>query len=197
MTTGYLFVFPTFREASTKDNLAPEASCGAETSPGLLTRTCSQSGPSKLPFNRPSVGLFFPISRFFSDFYRETSAQADLTPEASDRPETRLELRTRTCSIRFVLHFFISNRIKQGTQLIPNPINNDYWVRIRLACPPPSCKELMCHKCRGLAHSRGLWTQASLRATFSLALTLALAFAFGAAPRLPAASQILLPLPSP
>ncbi len=32
----------------------------------------------------------------------ETSTQENLAPEASDRPETRLELLTRTCSIRFV-----------------------------------------------------------------------------------------------
>ena len=41
----------------------------------------------------------------------ETSAQENLTPEASDRPETRLELLTRISSIRFFFHFLISSRI--------------------------------------------------------------------------------------
>ena len=38
----------------------------------------------------------------------ETSTQENPTPEASDRPETRLELLTRISSIRFVVHFLIS-----------------------------------------------------------------------------------------
>ena len=37
-----------------------------------------------------------------------TSTQENLAPEASDRPETRLELLTRISSIRFVFHFLIS-----------------------------------------------------------------------------------------
>ena len=52
-----------------------------------------------------------------------------MTPKASDRPETRPELLTRISSIRIVFHFLISTRIKQGTQLTMNPIDNDYWVQ--------------------------------------------------------------------
>ena len=39
----------------------------------------------------------------------ETSTQENLTPEASDRPETRLELLTIISSIRFSPHFLISS----------------------------------------------------------------------------------------
>ncbi len=56
------------------------------------------------------------ITCFFPTFW-ETSTQENLTPEASDRPETRLELLTRISSIRFVFHFLISSRIKQGTSI--------------------------------------------------------------------------------
>ena len=44
---------------------------------------------------------------FLGDFDQE-----NLAPEASDRPETRLELLTRTCSVRFFPHFLISSRMK-------------------------------------------------------------------------------------
>ncbi len=54
----------------------------------------------------------------------------NLALEASERPETGLELLTRACSIRFFPHLLISSRITQGTQLIMNPSDNDYWVRI-------------------------------------------------------------------
>ena len=42
----------------------------------------------------------------------QTSTQEDLAAEASDRPETRLELLTSNSSIRFVVHFLISSRIR-------------------------------------------------------------------------------------
>ncbi len=84
--------------------------------------------PPPKAFNRP----ISPIFHFFRLSW-ETSAQENLAPEASDRPETRLELLTRLSSIRFFPHFLISSRIKQGTQLITSPSTDDYWVS------EPSC----------------------------------------------------------
>ncbi len=51
--------------------------------------------------------------------YLETSPQDNLTPKASERPETRLELLTRTSSVRFVAHVLISSRIKHSMELVP------------------------------------------------------------------------------
>ena len=48
-----------------------------------------------------TTGYPVVIISFFPTFW-ETSTQENLTPEASDRPETRLELLTRISSIRFV-----------------------------------------------------------------------------------------------
>ena len=57
------------------------------------------------PSNMPSTG---PFSRFVLHFFRlswETSTKENFGPEASDRPETRLELLTRTSSVRFLQVF--------------------------------------------------------------------------------------------
>ena len=48
----------------------------------------------------------------FSDFLGRLQPRTNLALEASERPETRLELLTRTSSIRFFFHFLISSRIK-------------------------------------------------------------------------------------
>ena len=92
--------------------------------------TCGTNRPPTRAFNRPSVGRVFHefIFCFYSQTFWETSTQENLALEASDRPETRLELLTRLSSIRFFFHFLISSRIKQGTQLIMNPSDNDYRV---------------------------------------------------------------------
>ncbi len=69
------------------------------------------------------------FSRLSGSFWEASSTKDNLALEASDRPETRLELLARLSSARFFFHFLISSRIKQGTQLITNPSNDDYWVR--------------------------------------------------------------------
>ena len=74
----------------------------------------------------PFKGLLGTPEHRFSPFFLqhfqtfwETSTQENLTPEASDRPETGLELLTRISSIRFVVHFLISSRIRNiGTLLL-------------------------------------------------------------------------------
>ena len=62
------------------------------------------------------------ITCFFPTFW-ETSTQENLTPEASDRPETRLELLTRFSSIRFFPHFLIPSRIGPLKECPPQPSN--------------------------------------------------------------------------
>ena len=100
------------KSASLSTN-SPTASCTIKFS-GLMSRWLEVSRVSQLNKLNNSVQIFFRLSW-------ETSTQDNLDLEASDRPETRLELLTRTCSIRFIFHFLISSRIKQGTQLIANP----------------------------------------------------------------------------
>ena len=58
---------------------------------------------------RPLIARFSTICRTYRTFW-ETSTQEELTPEASDRPETRLELLTRISSIRFFSTF--SSRVE-------------------------------------------------------------------------------------
>ena len=68
------------------------------------------------PFQRATRNIGTPTFLIFRTFW-EASTQENLTPEASDRPETRLELLTRISSVRFVPHFLISSRIKQETAI--------------------------------------------------------------------------------
>ena len=76
-----------------------------ETKCAFIVASCSKdalSPPTTSPFKGPSMG---PFPRFVFIICRlswETLTQDNLTPDASDRPETRLELLTRISSIRFV-----------------------------------------------------------------------------------------------
>ncbi len=65
---------------------------------------------------------------FFSDFPgRLRRRKILLQKPRTDRDQARQTV-TRTSPIRIVVHFLISSRIQQGTQLIKNPSDNDYWV---------------------------------------------------------------------
>ena len=67
----------------------------------------SSPTPKKMPsIDKCSRRCF----NLFQTFW-ETSTQENLTPEASDRPETRLELLTIISSIRFFVHVIISSLI--------------------------------------------------------------------------------------
>ena len=60
----------------------------------------------------------------------ETSTQTNLTPEASDRPQTRLELLKRISFTRCFFHFLISSRIRSVAGIYSKDHNN--------RTPPPN-----------------------------------------------------------
>ena len=93
----------------------------SQTSHGPFSQSKRRSGTGTIDDDAPSLQRPFkglrwafnrPISLEISRTFWETSTQDNLTPEASDRPETRLELLTITSSIRICFHFLFSSRMK-------------------------------------------------------------------------------------